>query len=111
MESALEKRHIESRPDTCGGRPCIAGTRIRVQDIYVSHELQGMTLNEILVAYPALTLADVHAALAYYFDHRADIQKQMQEEQAFVDAKKAATGPGPLETLRGMDADASLPPR
>ena len=39
---------IESRPDKCGGRPCIAGTRIRVQDVYVWHELQGQTADEIV---------------------------------------------------------------
>jgi uncharacterized protein (DUF433 family) len=110
MDSAVEKSHIESRPEVCGGRPCIAGTRIRVQDIYVCHELQGMSPDQIVVAYPKLTLADVHAALAYYFDHSDQIRKDMVDESAFVAGLKAATGPGPLETLRASDGDDALSP-
>src|SRR5438552_513995 len=40
--------HIESKATVCGGKPCIAGTRIRVQDIYVWHELQGQSADEIV---------------------------------------------------------------
>src|SRR5262249_4437535 len=69
-------KHIESKPRVCGGKPCVAGTRIRVQDIYVWHELQGKTPDEIVSDFPQLTLADVHAALAYYWDNREAIQRQ-----------------------------------
>jgi uncharacterized protein (DUF433 family) len=62
--------HIESRPGKCGGKPCISGTRIRVWDIYILHERQGKTADEIIGDYPELPLADVHAALAYYYDHK-----------------------------------------
>jgi hypothetical protein len=37
-----------------------------------------------------LTLADVHAALAYYFDHRADIDKDMANGQAFAESLRQA---------------------
>jgi uncharacterized protein (DUF433 family) len=105
MEPTLERRHVESRPGVCGGKPCIAGTRIRVQDIYVCHELKGMSPDEIVVAYPSISLADVHAALAYYFDHRDEITRQMHEENAFVDALKAQSGPGILDRLIGPMQD------
>jgi len=42
MEPTIQK-HIESREGVCGGKPCIAGTRIRVWDIYVHHEIRGMS--------------------------------------------------------------------
>jgi len=81
-------RHIESRPDVCGGKPCIAGTRIRVQDIFVWHEMQGKTPDEIVSDFPQLNLADVHAALAYYWDHREEIHRQMKEADALVESMK-----------------------
>jgi len=45
-------KHIESKPGVCGGKPCIVDTRIRVQDVYVWHELQGKTPDEIVSDFP-----------------------------------------------------------
>jgi uncharacterized protein (DUF433 family) len=89
MEPIREKSHIECTPGTCGGKPRIAGHRIRVQDIYVCHELKGLSPDEILQAYPTITLADVHAAMAYYWDHQEEIQRQMKEDEEFVDSLRA----------------------
>ncbi len=96
--------HIVSKPDVCGGQPCIAGTRIRVQDVYVWHELQGLSADEIVSRFPHLTMADVYAALSYYWDHRDEIQQQMQEETDFVERMKQKH-PSPLkQKLAGKDA-------
>ncbi len=75
---------LESHPGVCGGQPCIAGTRIRVQDVYVWHELQGQTADHIVSRFPQLTMADVYAALSYYWDHRDEIQRDMQAESDLV---------------------------
>ena len=104
MDQLVEKQHIVCTPDTCGGKPRIAGTRIRVQDVYVWHEVKGQSVEEIVTSFPHLTLADVHAALAYYFDHRDEIKLQIKEDEEFVAALKAKLGPGPLEKLlQSMD--------
>jgi uncharacterized protein (DUF433 family) len=102
--SEIKTEHIVSRPEVCGGKPCIAGTRIRVQDIYVWHELQGMSADEIASRFEHITMADVYAALAYYWDHRDEIQRQMQEETAFVEQMKRKH-PSPLkDKLAGKNA-------
>jgi uncharacterized protein (DUF433 family) len=75
---------IESQPGICGGKPCIAGTRIRVQDVFVWHELQGQSADEIVSRFPQLTMADVYAALSYYWGHRDEIQRDMQAESDLV---------------------------
>lgn len=75
---------IESQPGVCGGKPCIVGTRIRVQDVFVWHELQGQSADEIVSRFPQLTMADVYAALSYYWDHRDEIQRDMQAESDLV---------------------------
>lgn len=75
---------IESQPGVCGGKQCIAGTRIRVQDVFVWHELQGQSADEIVSRFPQLTMADVYAALSYYWDHRDEIQRDMQAELDLV---------------------------
>jgi uncharacterized protein (DUF433 family) len=104
MEPTLTQ-HIETRPDKCGGKPCIAGTRIRVWDIYVLHDRLGKSPDEVIAEYPELSLADVHAALAYYFDHRTEIDAQMKAADDFVDQLRALSGLGPLaEKLARRDS-------
>src|SRR5690242_5789188 len=97
--------HIAREPKVCGGRACITGTRIRVQDIYVWHELQGLSADEIVSRFPNLTMADVYAGLSYYWDHRNEIHREMQEETDFVEQMKQKH-PSPLkEKLAGKDAE------
>jgi uncharacterized protein (DUF433 family) len=104
MDQLVEKQHIVCTPGTCGGKPRIAGTRIRVQDIYALHELRGESPEEIVTSFPHLSLGDVYAALAYYFDHSEEIKRHINEDEEFVAAMKAKTGPGPFERkLKGMD--------
>src|SRR5207244_2230923 len=88
-QAVVHKAHVVSTPGVCGGRPCIAGSRIRVQDIYVWHELQGRSPDEIVSAFGQLTLADVYGALAYFWDHRDEILEQMKQEDQMVDQSKA----------------------
>jgi uncharacterized protein (DUF433 family) len=84
MATSTEQR-ITTRPDVCGGKACIAGHRVRVLDIVVWHEHQGMTPDEIVSHVPTVTLADVHAALAYYFDHIDQIQQEMRDERSHAE--------------------------
>jgi uncharacterized protein (DUF433 family) len=77
------KDRITKTPGVCGGKACIAGHRVRVLDIVEWHEHQGITPDEIVSHVPSITLADVHAALAYYFDHIDEIQQEMRDERAF----------------------------
>lgn len=75
---------VTSTPGVCGGRPCIAGHRIRIMDIYVLHGLQGRTPEEILKSYPTLTREDVDAGIAYYLSHRPEIEKDYNDEDVIV---------------------------
>lgn len=90
MSSRTLDEHIELTPDTAGGRPRIRGRRIMVQDIAIWHERLGRTADEIAEEYD-LTLADVYAALAYYFDHREEIDARMKEDRTFAEALRART--------------------
>src|SRR5690242_9029983 len=77
--------HITCTPRVCGGKPRIAGHRIRVQDIAIEHEWSGWCPEEICFQHPGLTLAQVHAALAYYFDHRDAILGDIEADEKFVE--------------------------
>jgi uncharacterized protein (DUF433 family) len=100
------RQHITSTSGICGGKPCIAGHRIRVQDIYIWHELQGQSPDEIVARFPQITLADVYAALSYFWDHRDAILRDMAEEERLVEEMKR-THPSRLqEKLKELRGDA-----
>ena len=103
MQPTVEKRHIDVTPGVCGGRARIAGHRIRVQDIVLWTE-QGRSPDQIVADFPQLSLADVYAALAYYHDHREEIDRQIREDEQFVAQMKGQSGPGLLDRLRGSGA-------
>jgi uncharacterized protein (DUF433 family) len=55
---------ISIEPDICGGRPTIAGTRMRVTDI-LEALAEGVSEEEIVADFPYVTLEDIRACLAY----------------------------------------------
>jgi uncharacterized protein (DUF433 family) len=107
----LSVEHIEMTPGVCRGRPRIAGTRIKVQHVVIWHERMGMSVSEIVATYPQLALADVHAALAYYHDHREQILADMKADEEFVAEMRAKTPSILQQKLAERHAkDDSLPP-
>lgn len=75
--------HIDVTPGVAGGKPRIAGHRITVQNIVIWHERLGLSADEIATEY-GLSLADVYAALAYYYDHREEIDRTVREDEEFI---------------------------
>ncbi len=95
----LETPRIVRTPGTCGGKPRIDGHRIKVEQIAVCHERMGMSPDEIVTSLPTITLAQVHAALAYYFEHKDEIDADIEEGNRFVEELKAKTPPSKLQKL------------
>jgi uncharacterized protein (DUF433 family) len=66
------KQHIVINPAVCGGRPIVAGTRMRVTDI-LAMLAGGTSESEILADFPTISAEDIRACLAYAaeaVDHR-----------------------------------------
>jgi uncharacterized protein (DUF433 family) len=82
-------RHIDKQPGVCGGRACIAGHRVRVLDIVVWHERRGYSPDQIVDMFPGITLADVYAALTYYFDNRDEIEDDLKKSDEWAEWAKA----------------------
>ena len=74
--------HIEIAPGSAGGVARIAGRGIKVRDVVIWHEKMGLSPREIVSRYPILSLSDVHAALAYYYDRPSEIEQQIAGELA-----------------------------
>jgi uncharacterized protein (DUF433 family) len=72
---------VVSTPESSGGRPRIAGTRISIAQIAVGNK-QGLSAEEILEEIPYLNLAQVYAALSYYHANRNKIEVDLATELA-----------------------------
>ena len=103
MEMGLD-RHIEITPDVRFGKPRLAGTRVTVADVATMYLHAGMSLEEIAGDY-SLSLAAVYAAMAYYYDHQAEIARQIMEEQAAYEAGKQNSTSLLDEKLRAVNPD------
>ena len=79
----LDQRIVKT-PDICGGKPRINGHRITVQNIVILHDRLGWSADEIASEYN-LDLADIYAALAYYFAHRETIDENIEEGKSFIE--------------------------
>jgi uncharacterized protein (DUF433 family) len=71
---------ISRTPGLHGGRPCIAGTGVTVRRIAVLHNA-GEAPEEIAANFGHLSLAHVHAALAYYYANKAEIDADLAAEE------------------------------
>lgn len=99
MATETLHQHIEITPGISGGKPRIAGHRITVENIVIWHERMGTSADEIATEHD-LTLADVYAALAYYFDHRAEIDQSLEESRTFVKTLRQQTSSKLSEKLQ-----------
>ena len=84
---ATDPRHgyIVKTPGVLGGKPRIDGRRISVQHLAIDYEDLKMSPEEICAAYPGLTLAEVYAALAYYYDHKDEIRADIEAGKKFAE--------------------------
>lgn len=81
--------------------------RIRVAQIVIDYINNGWSADEICIHYPHLRLAEIHAAMVYYFDHQPEIDAEIEEEQKLIEEWRKNTPPSPFY-LR-MKAQGVLP--
>jgi uncharacterized protein (DUF433 family) len=96
------KERIVSTPDTCGGSPRVAGTRIRVQDIYFWHEVEGKSPDELVTDFPQLSMADVYAALSYFWAHREPMLREIEEQRLRYEQLKSSQPSLVAEKLKSL---------
>ena len=73
--------YVERRPELCGGEPVVSGTRFPVRSVVTYIYRLGMTPEEMVEAWPYLTLAHIHDALSFYHDHRSLIDGAIRKNR------------------------------
>ena len=80
---------VSTNPCVRNGRPCIAGTTTEIATIATAKVLGGQEPEEI-AADLQLSLSQVYAALAYYYDHKAEIDATIQRHRLLALSMKEA---------------------
>jgi uncharacterized protein (DUF433 family) len=83
--SATTYAHSELR----NGVPAIAGTRMKVVLLAMEHRVSDMDAAQLAAAHPHLTLGQIHSALAYYYDHKAALDREIARRERTADAIQA----------------------
>src|ERR1700704_3107975 len=83
--------------------------RTRVAQIVIDYLNHGWSADEICIHYPYLKLAEVHSAMAYYFDHQSEIDAEIDQEQRLIEESRKNAKPTAVE-LR-LRAQGLLPHR
>jgi uncharacterized protein (DUF433 family) len=80
MTSAVKTVQIVKTPGVRGGKARIEGTRLCVLDVVYEHR-SGLTPEQIHVQYPDLNLAQIHAALSYYYANTEEIEAEIERDR------------------------------
>jgi uncharacterized protein (DUF433 family) len=78
------------------GLAWIDDANVKVIEIVLDHIAYGWTAESIQENHPALTLAQVYAALAWYYDHQAEVDAELDRQNERLQALRAAAKPSPL---------------
>ena len=76
--------------------PWIAGTRTKVVELVAEVRSYGWSAEELAHQHPHLTLAQVHSALAYFWDHADEIEADLRRRQALAEEVRREVGEHPL---------------
>jgi uncharacterized protein (DUF433 family) len=90
---AVAYPHIEFRSD---GVPIITGTRTKVEEIVLDHLAYHWDAEQIYIQYPYLTLGQIHSALAYYYDHKVEMDRAIEAGARRVEEIRASLGESPV---------------
>lgn len=76
--------------------PIIAGTTIKVIELVVEKMAYGWSPEELHFQHPYLSLGQIYSALAYYWDHATELERDLERRLQFVEQLRQSTRPSPL---------------
>ncbi len=78
------------------GVPYIQGTTMKIVELVAENTGWGWGAEELHRQHPHITLSQIHSALAYYHDHKDEIDRDIERSIQLVDKMFEEMGPSPL---------------
>jgi uncharacterized protein (DUF433 family) len=86
--------HIEFNSQ---GVPYLAGTQTKVIEVALDRLAHHWDADEIQRQHPHLSLAQIYSALAYYYDHEAEMDEEIEEQLRRAEKIRNDLGPSPIQ--------------
>ena len=81
---------------SANGIPIIAGTTMKVVELVMAQMAYGWSPEELHFQHPYLTLGQIHSALAYYWDHKEELDADLEHRWQYAEETRRKAGPSPL---------------
>jgi uncharacterized protein (DUF433 family) len=94
--SAATARHYPHVEQGAQGEPLIAGTTMKVIELVMAQRAHGFSPEELSFQHPYLSMGQVHGALAFYWDHRATLDAEIERTRAKVQQERSDAADSPL---------------
>ena len=78
------------------GVPFVAGTNIKVVEIIMAQKAHGWSPEELHFQHPYITLGQIHSSLAYYWDHKEELDADIERRQQYAEEERRKAGSSPL---------------
>lgn len=91
--TATEYKHIQLNENNV---PIVAGSTMKVVEIVMAQMAYGWTPEEIHINHRYLSMSQILSALAYYWDHKAEIDQAIEEDLQFVEKMRQEAGESPF---------------
>lgn len=90
------------------GIPWIAGANTKVVEVVLDKIAYGWSPEEMHFQHPHLSLAQIHAALSYYYEHQAEVDADIERRDRYVEEMRAQQPDSPLrQRLRAIKRERS----
>lgn len=93
--SAVETRYEHVELDD-KGVPLISGTTMKVVELVVEQAEYGRSPEELHFQHPYLSLGQIYSALAYYWDHKDDLDQDIERRYQYAEQARRDAEPSPL---------------
>ena len=78
------------------GVPAITGTTMKVIELVTAQQAYGWSPAELQVQHPYLTMSQIHSALAYYWDHKEELNTEMERQYQYAEKLRHEAGESPF---------------
>lgn len=78
------------------GVPIITGSTMKVVELVMAQWTHGWSPEELQFQYPHLTMSQIHSALAYYWEHKEELDADIEQRRLYAEKMRREAGPSPL---------------
>ena len=78
------------------GVPTIVSTNMKVVELVMAQLAHGWSPEELHFQHPYLSLGQIYSALAYYWDHKAELDEDIERRRQYAEEERSNAGTSPL---------------